>query len=96
MTKLTIIAKIIAVEGLPDVVKQKAIKMVAPTRQEEGCIEYRLQQDNETPENFLMIEQWQSRELWQVHMQAEHLKAFAAATEGKVAEVVISAMTEVA
>jgi quinol monooxygenase YgiN len=70
--------------------------MIAPTRKEEGCIEYRLQQDNETEESFLMIEQWENRDLWQVHMQAEHLKAFVAATEGKLAGITINEMTEVA
>lgn len=49
MPKVTIVAKIIANGDAINAVKTELMKMIGPTRQEEGCIEYRLYQDNDNP-----------------------------------------------
>jgi len=40
-------------------------------------------------------ESWATRELWQIHMENQHLKDFSAATEGAVESFVLHEMTEV-
>ena len=72
-----------------DLVKAELEKLIPVTRAEEGCIQYDLHQDNENPAHFMFYENWVSRELWQVHMNAPHLAAYVKATEGAVAEFTV-------
>jgi len=95
MSKLTIVAHITANSDKIELVKAELIKLIAPTLQEEGCLQYDLHQDNEHPAHFMFYENWTTRDLWQAHMNAPHLAAFGAATEGAVAEMVLHEMTPV-
>ncbi len=91
---LTIVAIIESTDEGRDLVKSELIKLIEPTLQEEGCIQYDLHQDNENPNIFLFYENWVNRELWQVHMQNDNLADFGAATEGAVKELTIHEMTQ--
>ena len=90
------VARIEANKDSIDLVKAELLKLIGPTRKEEGCIQYDLHQDNDRPEVFLFYENWASRELWQVHMANAHLAAYMAATEGKVADFTLNEMTVIA
>ena len=70
--------------------KAELEKLIPITREEKGCIQYDLHQNNEDPAHFLFYENWESRELWQDHMNNQHLKEYVAATE---AEDVVEAFT---
>ncbi|MDV7142458.1 putative quinol monooxygenase [Tropicimonas sp. TH_r6] len=85
MSKLTIVANIIANPDKIELVKAELLKLISPTRAEEGCINYDLHQDNENPAHFFFYENWETRPLWQAHMEAPHLKAYQVATEGAIA-----------
>ena len=65
MSKLTIVAKIVAKEEKREFVKAELLKLIPITRAEKGNINYDLHQDNENPNLFLFHENWESRELWQ-------------------------------
>lgn len=91
-TKLTIVAKIEAKKDRVDLIKSELIKLIEPTRNEEGCIQYDLHQDNNNPEIFIFYENWKSRELWQRHMNNDHLAAYMKATEGAVENFVVYEM----
>ena len=95
MSKLTIVANIHASPDQIDLVKAELEKLVPITRGEEGCIQYDLHRDNENPAHFMFFESWESRELWQTHMNAPHLAAYMAATEGAVTEFVLNEMTHI-
>ncbi len=83
---LTIVATITARKEQLELVKAELTRLIEPTRAEAGCIQYDLHQDNDHPEVFLFYENWESRELWQAHMDSDHLRQYLAATEGAVAE----------
>jgi len=70
--KLKIIAQILAKTEKRELVKSEFLKLIAPTHLEEGCIEYNMYQDNENPNLFIFIENWESEELLQKHMKTEH------------------------
>lgn len=95
MTKLTIVANIKANPEKIDLVKAELLKLIDMTRAEAGCINYDLHQDNENPAHFLFYENWQSRELWQTHMENTHLKEYMQATEGAVDEFTLNEMTHI-
>ena len=95
MGSLTIVANIIARTDQNDLVKAELEKLIPVTRNEEGCINYDLHQDNENPAHFLFHENWESRELWQIHMNAPHLVAYMEATEGAVAEFTLNEVSRI-
>lgn len=96
MSKLTIVANIIAKKDKVELVKSELIKLIEPTRLEEGCIHYDLHQDNENPAHFVFLENWTSRELLQKHLQSEHIAAYKAATEGAVELFTLNELTHIA
>ncbi|WP_394131941.1 putative quinol monooxygenase [Shewanella maritima] len=95
MSKLTIIANIIAKQDNIEHVKAELIKLIAITRQEQGCINYDLHQDNENPAHFTFYENWTSRELWQTHMNNQHLANYMAATDGCVEQFTLNEMKQI-
>jgi len=95
MSKLTIVANIKANADKIELVKAELLKLIKITRAEEGCINYDLHQDNENPAHFMFYENWQTRELWQTHMNNQHLADYMAATEGAVAEFTLNEMTAI-
>ncbi len=95
MSKLTIVAHIKAKPEKADFVLSELQKLVPITRKEEGCIQYDLHQDNENPAHFLFYENWESRELWQAHMNAPHLAQYMRNTDGAVEEFTLNEMTAI-
>lgn len=95
MGNLTIVANIIAKKSEVELVKAELEKLIAITRQEAGCVNYDLHQDNENPAHFLFYENWESRALWLQHMSAPHLEAYKVATEGAVEQFTVNEMTAI-
>lgn len=95
MANLTIVARIEAKKDRIDLVRSELLKLIEPTRKEQGCLQYDLHQDNDNPAVFLFFENWASRELWQVHMNNENLKAYMEATEGAVENFTVNEMTQI-
>jgi len=96
MAHLTIVASIQAKADKVQLVKTELEKLVSITRAEKGCVQYDLHQDNENPAHFMFYENWESRELWQTHMNAPHLAAYGAATAGAVESFTLNEMTKIA
>lgn len=96
MAKLTIVANITAKPDKVELVKTELLRLIDITRAERGCITYDLHQDNENPAHFLFYENWESRDLWQTHMDNPHLKEYMDATEGAVEEFILNEMTQIA
>ena len=93
---LTILAQITAAPGKEDLVRGELEKLLPATRAEAGCIRYDLHVDNENPGFFLFYETWESRDLWQNHMNAPHLAAYMQATDGALSSFVLNEMTKIA
>ena len=96
MAKLTIVASIKANPDKIDLVRSELEKLIDTTRAEQGCLQYDLHQDNDDRTHFLFYENWESRELWQTHMNAQHLQDYMKATEGAVADFTLNEMTHIA
>ena len=93
---LTILAQITAAPGQEARVRAALEELVPITRAEPGCLQYDLHVDTGTPGFFVFYENWESRELWQAHMNAPHLAAYAAATEGAVSAFTLHELTRIA
>ena len=92
---LTILAQITAEPGKETLVRAELEKLVPITRAEAGCIRYDLHTDNDAPGFFVFYETWETRDLWQDHMNAPHLAAYMKATEGAVAAFTLNEMSRI-
>lgn len=96
MAKVTVVAKVTAKDGAMEAVQAELLKMIAPTRKEEGCIEYRLHQDSSDPAVFLFYENWENRACLDQHMNSPHFRAYVAAVADLIVDKSVLLMTELA
>lgn len=92
---LTIVARIEAKADKIELVKTALLKLIEPSRKEKGCIQYDLHQDNDNPKVFIFYENWESRALWQSHMNNDHLKAHKEQTHGAIESITINEMSKI-
>lgn len=93
---LIVVAKVVARADSVQALQAELMKLVAPTRQEQGCIEYTLHQDQSDPAVFLFYEKWASRADLDRHMASPHFTAYVGAVEDLVADKAVYLMNIVA
>lgn len=74
-TKLYLVAKMTAREGMGEELLGRLIEMTQLSRVENGSVFYDLHVDQGDPNTFCFVECWQSRIDWDVHMTTDHVKA---------------------
>jgi quinol monooxygenase YgiN len=79
--RLTIIATLKAKSGAEEQLFKECRKLVGPTLAEEGCINYDMHRSVEDPGLIMFYENWESRPLWERHMESPHLQEFSANTD---------------
>ncbi len=57
--------------------------MVSETRKEKGCIMYDLYQNQEDPNNLILIEKWATQEDLDNHSNSDHFKQYIESSDGK-------------
>jgi len=72
---LTVIATFVARPGKAAELRAALTTLVAPTRDEEGCINYDLHAATDDPAKFLFHENWMSKAHLDAHLQSPHIKA---------------------
>ena len=95
MSQLTVVAKLVAKKESVESVKSELLKLIAPTRKEDGCIEYNLHQDNEDPALFIFYETWECAACLEKHINTDHFKAYVRTVEGMIKEKVVNKMTRI-
>ncbi len=86
--KLTVLARIKAKAGREEEVLREILILIAPTRSEEGCINYDLHRSQDDPTLFCLYENWQSREVLDEHLATPYLQAFLGKSSELLAEPV--------
>lgn len=83
MSHLTVVATVTAkVEFIEDV--GNALEaLIAPTLQEDGCINYDLHKSIENPAIYVFHENWTSKAHLDAHLATAHIKMCQAALDGK-------------
>src|SRR5471030_3201921 len=72
---LTVVAAFQAKPGKENELRAALIGLVAPTRNETGCLNYDLHASPEDPAKFLFYENWTSKAALDAHLQSAHIKA---------------------
>ncbi len=86
---ITVVAKIYPKPGREDELEAMLLQQVEAVRRHEAdCLVYRPHRSLQEPVVFLFYEQYRSREAFEHHRQAAHLKAFQARRQDLVARPV--------
>ncbi|MSU58180.1 MAG: antibiotic biosynthesis monooxygenase [Pedosphaera sp.] len=75
MKTLTVIATFTARPGKEAELRAALTGLLAPTRNEAGCLNYDLHASPEDPAKFLFHENWTSKAALDAHLQSPHVKA---------------------
>ncbi len=78
---LVVLAEMAAQPGKAEDLKQQLMRLVEPTRKEEGCLRYDLHAGLSDGERFLFYEIWTSQEALDRHMQTPHFLEFKGAAD---------------
>ncbi len=95
MIGLTVVAKIVAKREFTDVVKSELLKLLVPTRQEYGCLEYNLHQDTEDPAVFIFHENWKDSACLENHKNSDHYKIYTRAVVDLIEDKVVHKMIRI-
>jgi quinol monooxygenase YgiN len=71
---MKIIVKRLITEGKESDAQSIYEELIALTKVEEGCIEYRLFRDENNQRLFVLMEEWENDHFLEKHMQTEHFK----------------------
>jgi len=74
MKNVTVVATFQAKPGKEAELQKALISLVAPTRQEAGCLNYDLHRQPEDPAKFLFHENWTSKAHLDAHLKNTHLQ----------------------
>jgi quinol monooxygenase YgiN len=83
---LRVVARVKALPDKVDTVRAILLKLIEPTRKEEGCIVYELLQNEADPTDFTFVEEWQSGRCLDSHAASDHLKDATEKLRGVIAE----------
>ncbi len=82
----TIVAQVRAKTEFAETVRRECLALVKPSRAEKGCINYDLYQSAADSTLFIFIENWESREDLERHLESPHAIAFDEKTSEMLAE----------
>lgn len=82
---MRIVARVAAKPDQVDAVREILLGLIQPTRDEPGCINYLLLQNETDPTDFTFVELWRDRSAFEAHLETPHFKAAAARLQDKVA-----------
>ena len=87
MAKQTVrvVARVVALPDQVEPVKSILLSIIEPTRQEAGCIFYELMQNSADPTDFVFVEEWETQELLDAHLNSQHIQQAASQLNGLAA-----------
>jgi len=91
--QLPLIVKFVVKKEKLDFVKYELLKILGPTRKENGCILYELHQDLDNPYIFMFYEIWENEDYWKAHDKQQHIVEFKKAIEKSVENISYNKLT---
>jgi quinol monooxygenase YgiN len=80
MSMLVVVASVKAKPGKGDALRPILKSLLAPTLAEAGCMRYEMN-EAEDGQSWMFVEQWESKALWDRHMETPHLARFKAVAD---------------
>jgi quinol monooxygenase YgiN len=85
-TQVTVIALIKAKKGMEERVDEELRRLLAPTRAEEGCLNFDMHQALEDTSRFMFHENWTTESALRAHFETPHIKHWLTQTDELLAE----------
>jgi quinol monooxygenase YgiN len=73
---IVVVGRVQTDEGRRDALIQAGQAVAATSREEPGCISYRLYEDTERTNEFVFVEEWERGAALQQHFETEHVGEF--------------------
>lgn len=80
-----VVAKFVAKPGQEAALKTAVTALIAPTQKDPGYLAYDLYESTQRPGEFVLVEEWATKELLAAHLDTPHLNGFKAAAPGLLA-----------
>ena len=93
---LVVTARVVSKPDTRTPARDALLALEAPTRAEDGCLEYSLFVSASEPDVFTTIERWESAGHLEAHMATPHVQALLAAAGDLVAEAPVITSYDVA
>ncbi|WP_259781153.1 putative quinol monooxygenase [Aestuariispira ectoiniformans] len=74
----TLVGRARAKPGQADALEARLLSLVAPTRAEEGALEYHVHRDRQDPDCFVFYEAWRTVGDLERHLEQPYIRAFLA------------------
>ena len=84
--QITVVARLRAKEGKEQKLREELKKLLAPTHQEKGCINYDMHESTTDKSLFLFHENWTSENELKAHFETPHIKNLLAQFDELLAE----------
>ncbi|KWU53371.1 putative quinol monooxygenase [Priestia megaterium] len=81
MSEIIINAILQAKPGKEEELRSELVKVIKPSREEKGCIQYTLHQDTDKAGTFVFYEKWKSQEDVEAHIETPHYQQYRQQTE---------------
>lgn len=85
-TTVRVVARLTAFPEKVEEARALLTSLLAPTRQEAGCIQYELLQNQADPTDFTFVEEWESHAALDTHLASAHIQAAIARVPELIAE----------
>ncbi len=84
-TTVRVVARVVAIPENVEQVKAILMGLIESTRQEQGCIQYQLLQNDTEPTDFTFVEEWTSNAALDAHLASSYIEAASDKLEGLIA-----------
>ncbi|MBE2977046.1 putative quinol monooxygenase [Priestia megaterium] len=95
MSEIIINAILQAEPGKEEELRSELVKVIEPSREEKGCIQYTLHQDTDKAGTFVFYEKWESNEDIAAHIETPHYQQYRQQTEALIESRVVYRLQEV-
>ncbi len=92
---LNVIAIIETKQEHTTIVEDALREMLAPTRAEDGCLQYDLNRDVDNPSRLTMIERWRDEAALERHSATPHMARLRRAMEGRIERTTFSRLVQI-
>ncbi len=73
-SRIRVLARVVTLPNKVEEAKSILLSLIAPTRQEPGCIRYELWQKKDDPSNFNWVEEWENQASLDAHLTSPHFQ----------------------
>ncbi|AWH87422.1 putative quinol monooxygenase [Limnobaculum parvum] len=95
MSEITIVATLTIKADFQAPLLDALKKLVDSSRDEAGCLQYDLHQDNQNSQVYVFVERWASQEILDIHNNSSHFVSFGQFAKGKIESLTINLMTKI-